>query len=52
MLQRRNNGDGCDLASTFCKYDLEKGATSEAVKYLFRAANLWWTCAQYFCLDK
>ena len=25
MLQREQNGDGCDLASTFCKYDLRKG---------------------------
>ena len=25
MLQRGNNGDGCDLASTLCKYDLRKG---------------------------
>ena len=41
-------GDGCDLASTLCKYDLKKGdlfvlgngATSEAGKYLFRAANV------------
>ena len=25
MLQRGNCGDGCDLASTLCKYDLRKG---------------------------
>ena len=38
MLQRGHSGDGCDLASTFCKYDLRKfncselgkGVTSEA----------------------
>ena len=24
-LQRRHSGDGCDLASTLCKYDLRKG---------------------------
>ena len=24
-LQRGNSGDGCDLASTLCKYDLKKG---------------------------
>ena len=24
MLQRRHSGDGCDLASTLCKYDLRK----------------------------
>ena len=24
-LQRGHNGDGCDLASTLCKYDLRKG---------------------------
>ena len=25
VLQRGNNGDGCVLASTLCKYDLRKG---------------------------
>ena len=25
MLQRGNSGDGCDLASILCKYDLRKG---------------------------
>ena len=25
MLQRGNTGDGCDLASTVCEYDLRKG---------------------------
>ena len=25
VLQRRNSGDGCDLASTLFKYDLRKG---------------------------
>ena len=25
MLQRGHSGDGCDLASTFCKYNLRKG---------------------------
>ena len=53
-----HSGDGCDFASTLCKYDLRKGdlfvmsegATSEAGKYLFRAANVWWRCAQYFVI--
>ena len=58
MLQRWHSGDGYDLASTLCKYDLRKGdficfelgkgATSEAGKYLFRATNVWWRCAHYF----
>ena len=26
MLQRGHSGDGCDLASTLCKYDLRNGA--------------------------
>ena len=30
--------------------ELGKGATSEAGKYLFRAANMWWRCAQYFVI--
>ena len=62
VLQRGNNGDGCDLASTLCKYDLRKGpgrfvcselgkgATSEAGKSLFRAVYAWWRCAQYFVI--
>ena len=25
MLQRGHSGDGCDLASTLCMYDLKKG---------------------------
>ena len=25
VLQRGNSGDGCDLASTLCTYDLRKG---------------------------
>ena len=25
MLQRENSGDGCELASTLCKYNLRKG---------------------------
>ena len=25
MLQRGNSGDGCDLASTLCMYNLRKG---------------------------
>ena len=25
MLQRGYSGDGCDLASTLCKYDLKRG---------------------------
>ena len=25
VLQRVHSGDGCDLASTLCKYDLRKG---------------------------
>ena len=28
--------------------ELGKGATSKTGKSLFRAANVWWRCAQYF----
>ena len=59
VLQRGHSCDGCDLASTLCKYDLTKGdlfvpelgkgATSEARKCLFRADNVWWRCARVFC---
>ena len=58
VLQRGYSGDGCDFASTVCKYDLRKGAvfelgkgvTSEAGKYILIAANVWWRCAQYFVI--
>ena len=33
-----------------CVCDCYKGATSEAGKYLFRAAIEWWRCAQYFVI--
>ena len=29
MTQRGHNGDGCDLASTLCKYDLTKKKKSD-----------------------
>ena len=57
---RGHSGDGCDLASALCTYDLRKGcficseldngATSEAGKCLFIDANVWWRCAQYFVI--
>ena len=57
MLQRGHCGDGCVLVLTLCNYDLRKvdlfvlsWATSEAGKYLFRAANVWWKCAHYFVI--
>ena len=59
VFHRGHRVYGCDLASTLCKYDLRKGdfcselgkgATSEPGKYLFRAANVWWKCAQYFVI--
>ena len=60
MLQRGHSGDGCDLASTLCEYDLRKGdlfflswAREQRVrrgKSLFRATNVWWRCAQYFVI--
>ena len=54
-----HSGDGFVLASTLCKYDFRKGdlfvlrgkgATSDAGKYLFRAATVWRRCAQYFVI--
>ena len=30
--------------------DMGKSAMSGAGKYLFRAANVWWWCAQYFAI--
>ena len=60
MLQRGHSGDWCVLASTLCKYDLRKRdlfvlswarvRRSEVGKSLFRAASVWWRCAQYFVI--
>ena len=54
------SGDECALASTLYKYDLRKGdlfvlswARVRRVrrgKSLFRAASVWWRCAQYFVI--
>ena len=54
VLQRGHSGDGCDLKSTLCRYDLMKGdlfilswARVRHVrqgKYLFRADIVWWSC--------
>ena len=56
-----HSGDGCDLASTLCKYTLRKGdlfvmgwAKVRRVRRgsisSVRAANVWWRCAQYFVI--
>ena len=59
VFQWWHSGDGCGLASTLCKYDLRKGdfcselgngATSEAGKHIFRAANVWWRCVSMLLL--
>ena len=34
----------------FVCFELGKGVTSDAGKYLFRAANVWLRCAQYFVI--
>ena len=34
----------------FVSSELGKGATSEEGKSLFRAANVWWRCVQYFVI--
>ena len=40
MLQRGHSGDGCDLASTLCKYDLRKGDLF--VLSWARVRRVWW----------
>ena len=60
MLQRGIVVMDVFLAFTLSKYDLRKGdlffsqlgksARGEAGKYLFRAANVWCRCAQYFVI--
>ena len=58
-ITREHSGDGCELVSNLRKYDLIKGdllfelgkdATSEAGKFLFWAANVWWRCSQHFVI--
>ena len=58
VLENGNSVDESNLASTLCRYNLRKGyfylfwagQACEAGKYLFRAAKLWWRCAQYFVI--
>ena len=59
MLHRGHSGDVCDLTSTLCKYELRKcdlfvmswaGCDERAGKFLFRDANVWWRCVQYFVI--
>ena len=50
VLQSGHSGDGCDLASTLCKYDLRKGDLFVLSWARLRAANVWWRCAQYFVI--
>ena len=48
VLQRWHSGDGCDLASTLCRYDLRKGDLF--VLSWARVRQVWWRCAQYFVI--
>ena len=60
VLQTGHSGDGCDLASTLCKYDLRKGdlfvlswARMRRVRRGSLSAELLmcgWRCAQYFVI--
>ena len=59
VLHRWHSGDGCDLASTLYKYDLRKGdifvlswARVRRVRLgiIYKAANVWWRCAQHFVI--
>ena len=54
-----HSGDGCDLASTLCKYDLRKGdlfvlswARVRRVRWGSISSELlmWVECAQYFVI--
>ena len=58
-LQRGNSGDGGDLPSTLCKYDLRKGylfvlswARVRRMKRGSISSDLltWWRCASYFVI--
>ena len=56
VLHRGHSGDGCDLASTLCKYDLRKGdlfvLSWARVRQVRRGMScyVWWWCAQYFVI--
>ena len=59
-LQGGHSGDGCDLASTMCTYDLRKGDLFVVSWTMVRRVrlgsisselqNVWWRCAQYFVI--
>ena len=55
VLQSGHSGDGCDLASTLCKYDLRKAdlfvLSGVRVRGVNRgSAKVWWRCAQYIVI--
>ena len=53
MLHREHRGDGCNLSSTLCKYDLRKGAlfvlSWARVRRVSISSGLL-MCAQYFVI--
>ena len=52
VLQRGHSGDGCDLASTLCRYDLFVLSWARVRRVRQgRAANVWWRYAQYFVIS-
>ena len=52
VLQMEHRGDGSDLASTLCKYDLRKVDLFVLSWARVRRGSifLWWRCAQYFVI--
>ena len=59
VLQRWHSGDGGDLASTLCRYDLRKGdlfvlswVRGRRVRRgsFSSTTNVWWRCARYFVI--
>ena len=53
VLQIGHSGEGCDLASAFCKYDLRKCDLffMSWVRWgRSIAANVWWRYAHYFVI--
>ena len=48
VLQIGKSGDGCDMASTLCKYDLRKGDFFYGVgcgtTIGFTVTHIWWCC--------
>ena len=55
VLQRAHSGNGCDLVTTLCRYDLKKGdlfvlSRARVRRVRWGSISVWWRYAQYFAI--